>query len=182
MISILLMALLLFQSVPQQPSRPTEPTDQMPLPNLDYFVGAWTFEWNVPESPLGPAGKLKGKETYKKIAAGKYESTIEGEGPTGAIKGSASTDYNEKQKQVTRSETGLFGNQMLKKNGPIGGDLGGYYTIFWETEPIRKNGKTIKLKGKTMLLSPAHYRLLVMISVDDGPYTNFGSPWFRKAE
>ncbi len=169
------------QQSAQQPSRPTEPTDPMPPPNMDYFVGSWTFEWNVPESPLGPAGKIKGKETYKKTSDGVYESEIEGEGPEVAFKGRATTNYNEKERQVTRSETGLFGVSLVK-TGPIGGDLGGYYTIFWETQPIRKNGKTIKLKGKTLMLSPANYRLQVQISVDGGPYANFGNPWFRKTE
>ncbi|MGE0884606.1 MAG: hypothetical protein AB7P14_13750 [Blastocatellales bacterium] len=182
MFRILILALLFFPQSPQQPSRPTNPDDPMPPPNMDYFVGAWEFDWNVPESPLGPAGKLKGRETYKKINASTYESLIEGEGPAGAIKGSATTVYNEKEKQVFRTETGMFGNLQLKKSGPIGGDLGGYYTIFWETEPIKKGGKTIRLKGKTLMLSPAHYRLQVQISVDDGPYTNFGNPWFRKSD
>lgn len=163
-----------------QTPRPTDPNDPMPPPNMDYFLGAWTFEWNVPESPLGPAGKLKGKETYAKGGKpGTYESLIEGEGPSGTIKGSASTIYNEKEKTVTRSETGLFGVAMTK-TGPIGGDLGGYYTIYWETAPVVKAGKTIRLKGKTLMLSPAHYRLQVTISVDGGPFTNFGNPWFRK--
>lgn len=148
---------------------------------MDYFVGEWTFDWNAPESPLGPAGKYKGKETYKKVNASTYESVIEGEGPAGAFKGRATTVYDEKEKLVTRSETGLFGVSM-KKSGPIGGDLGGYYTIFWETEPIKKGGKTVKLKGKTLMLSPANYRLQVQISVDGGPYTNFGNPWFHKTE
>ena len=171
-----------FHPPAQQPSRPTEPTDAMPLPNMDYFVGAWSFEWNVPESPLGPAGKIKGVETYKKSVGGAgYESEIVGEGPQGAFKAHAITVYNEKEKTVTRSETGIFGIK-LEKSGPIGGDLGGYYTIFWETAPVKKDGKTIKLKGKTQMLSPAHYRLQVQISVDGGPYTNFGSPWFRKTE
>lgn len=170
------------QSAPPQQSRPTEPTDAMPPPNLDYFLGAWSFEWNVPESPLGPAGKVKGTETYKKAAnASTYESEIVGEGPLGAFKGRATTNYNEKEKLVSRFETGIFG-VTLTKSGPIGGDLGGYYTIFWESAPIKKDGKTIKLKGKTLMLSPAHYRLTVQISVDGGPYTNFGNPWFRKAE
>ncbi len=182
MIRILFLALLLLQQPAQQPARSTDPNDPMPPPNLDYFVGAWAFDWNVPESPLGPAGKLKGKETYQKTADGKYESIIEGEGPAGKLKGKATTDYNEKQKQVTRTETGLLGNLVMKKSGPIGGDLGGYYTIFWETEPLKIKGKTVKLKGKTLMLSPAYYRLQVQISVDDGPYTNFGNPWFRKAE
>lgn len=179
MIKALILALLLFQQ-PAPQSRPTNPDDPMPPPNLDYFVGTWTFDWNVPESPLGPAGKLKGKETYKRLADGKYESVIEGEGPAGALKGKATTEYNEKQKHVMRTENGFFGNFVLKKAGPIGGDLGGYYTIFWETEPLKINGKTVRLKGKTLMLSPANYRLQVQISVDGGEYSNFGNPWFRK--
>jgi hypothetical protein len=154
----------------------------MPPPNLDYFVGVWSFDWNVPESPLGPAGKFKGTETYRKNVAGTgYESEIVGEGPQGRFKGQATTVYDEKAKMVTRSLSGLFG-VAISSSGPIGGDLGGYYTIFWETSPIKKEGKTIRLKGKTQMLSPAHYRLQVQISVDGGPYTNFGNPWFTKVE
>ncbi len=182
--TLLLLQPLFLQTAPtqpnQQPKRATEPGDPMPPPDMDYFLGTWSFEWNVPESPLGPAGKLKGKETYKKAPKeGSYESQIEGEGPLGAIKGRATTVYNEKERLVTRSETGLLGAAM-SRTGPIGGDLGGYYTIHWETLPVVKGGKTVRLKGKTQMLSPAHYRLQVTISVDGGPFTNFGSPWFRK--
>jgi hypothetical protein len=180
MIALILSLLLFGQPAVQQP-RPTDPSDPMPPPNLDYFLGAWSFEWNVPESPLGPAGKFKGTETFRKNSSGDYESEIVGEGPRGAFKGRATTAYNDKEKLVTRSETGLFGASIVK-SGPIGGDLGGYYTIFWESEPIKKAGHTIKLKGKTLMLSPANYRMQVQISVDGGPYTNFGNPWFRKAE
>ncbi len=181
LICTIILALLLFQQTPQQPSRPTEPTDEMPPPNMDYFLGAWEFDWNVPESPLGPAGKLKGKETFKKINAAKYESIIEGESPLGGVKGRATTEYDEKAKTVTRRVTGLFGVSTVM-TGPIGGDLGGYYTIHWESAPIKKEGKTVKLKGKTQMLSPAHYRVLIQISVDGGPYTNFGNPWFRRVD
>src|SRR5262249_10403557 len=188
MMQILLLFLLLIQpplqqaaSPAQQPSRPTEPTDPMPPPDLNYFRGTWALEWNVPESPLGAAGKLKGTETFRKASDGSFESVISGAGPQGAFKGHATTKYNEKEKIVTRSETGLFGLN-LTTSGPIGGDLGGYYTIYWESAPIKKDGKIIKLKGKTQMLSPAHYRLQVQISVDGAPYTSFGNPWFRKTE
>ena len=37
--------------------RPTNSTDPMPLFDFDeYFIGRWTFEWDVPEGPLGPDG------------------------------------------------------------------------------------------------------------------------------
>jgi hypothetical protein len=179
MICLLVLALLVF---PQQPSRPTEPSDPMPPPNLDYFLGAWSFEWNLPESPLGPGGKIRGTETYRKIpGSAQYESEIAGEGPEGIIKGRATTILDEEKKIVTRSETGLFGAAMTK-TGPIGGDLGGYYTIFWETEPFKKAGKSIKLKGRTLMFSPANYRLQVQISVDGGPFTSLGNAWFTKTD
>jgi hypothetical protein len=181
MIVVLLLVAFLFQQ-PQQPNRPTQPSDPMPPPNLDYFVGAWSFDWNVPESPLGPAGKMKGTETYKKILSGqKYGSEIQGEGPDGTFQGRAITSYDEKEKLVTRYEIFSYGVSAFK-SGPIGGDLGGYYTIYWESAPFKKNGKVIKLKGKTQMLSPAHYRLFLEISVDGGPYTSLGNPWFRKLD
>ena len=189
MTSFLLLALLFLQPLAYQTgsagttqtqSRATEPGDPMPPPNMDYFLGTWLFEWNVPESPLGPAGKMKGKETYTKSAKdGSYESKVEGEGPSGSFKGSATTIYNEKDRVVTRSESALFGTALTMK-GPIGGDLGGYYTIHWEAGPVTKAGKTVRLKGKTLMLSPAHYRLQVTISIDGGPFTNYGSAWFRR--
>jgi len=180
--SVLILALLLLQQPAQQTSRPTEPTDPMPPPNMDYFLGSWSFDWNVPDSPLGPGGKIKGKETYKKILNGPvYESEIEGEGPEGPFRSRAITSYNEAEKIVTRFEVDSSGLSVLK-TGPIGGDLGGYYTIFWESTQIKKNGYTIKLRGKTQMFSPANYRLQVEISVDGGPYKNFGNPWFRKVD
>ena len=179
MIQVLFLIALLFA---QQPSRPTQPTDPMPPPNLDYFLGSWSFDWNVPESPLGPAGKLKGTETFKKILSGqRYESEIQGEGPEGPFQGRAITSYDDKEKVVTRYEIFSYGLTAFK-SGSIGGDLGGYYTIYWESASFMKNGKSIKLKGKTQMLSPAHYRLFVDISVDGGPYTSLGNSWFRKVD
>jgi len=63
---VLAAAVTLFaqQAAPQAPKgqmpelgRPTQTTDTVPLFNFDeYFLGGkWTFEWLVPESPLGPA-------------------------------------------------------------------------------------------------------------------------------
>lgn len=166
----------------QQPSRPTSPDDPMPPPDMDYFVGTWSFDWNVPESPLSPAGKIKGTETYRKgKGEGVYESLIVGSSPLGDFKGSAVTSYSQKERTVDRTDDVLFGTKV-RLSGPIGGDLGGYYTIFWESAPIKKGGKTIILKGKTMMLSPASFRLQMRISVDGGPFTNYGNPWFTKVE
>jgi hypothetical protein len=180
--ALLFLVLLLMQQTSPQQSRPTDPRDPMPPPDMDYFIGTWTFDWNVPESPLGPGGKIKGTEICKKVA-GKdtYESEIKGEGPNGSFKGRATTSYNAAEKMVTRREDDFVGISTVK-SGPIGGDLGGYYTIYWESTPIKKGGKVTKLKGKTLMLSPAHYKLQVEISVDGGPYTSLGNAWYRKTD
>ncbi len=34
--------------------RPTKSEDELPPLNVDcYFTGKWTFEWDIPEGPLG---------------------------------------------------------------------------------------------------------------------------------
>jgi hypothetical protein len=179
MIWLILISLLFFF---QQPSGKTKPSDKMPPPDMDYFVGTWSFEWNVPDSALGPGGKMKGTETYKKaMPSGVYESEIQGEGPQGPFQGRALTSYDPDQKLVSRYETYSYGLSVLK-TGPIGGDLGGYYTIYWESQPIKKDGHVIKMKGKTLMRSPASYRVETQISIDDGPFSSYGSPWFEKQD
>ena len=73
-------------------------------------------------------------------------------------------------------------SSSVLKTGPIGGDLGGYYTVYWEATPINKDGHVIKLKGKTLMRSPASYRVEVQISTDGGPYTSLGNPWFQRQD
>ena len=52
--------------------RPTKVGDDLPPFNFDaYFPGAWTFEWDMPEGPLGPSGQVTGTTVYKVIEAGR---------------------------------------------------------------------------------------------------------------
>ena len=38
--------------------RPTKVGDELPLFDFDgYFAGKWTFEWDMPEGPLGESGQ-----------------------------------------------------------------------------------------------------------------------------
>ena len=64
--------------------RPTQETDKVPVFDFDYFVGKWTFEWEVPEGPLGPGGTIKGTTTYRKIDDTFYEADTDATGPTGS--------------------------------------------------------------------------------------------------
>src|SRR4029079_16809053 len=64
--------------------RPTKSTDALPLFDFSsYFTGRWTFEWDVPESILGPAGTVTGTTTYTRIDDTFFEAATEAAGPAG---------------------------------------------------------------------------------------------------
>ena len=160
--------------------RPTESTDAVPLFDFDtYFLGKWTFEWSMPESPLGPAGPYSGTTTVSKIDDMFYEAITEGEGPAGNFKVREVIAYQKQNKTLARQVTDSRGFSYLQA-GPVGGDLGGIYNIHFDSEPFTVNGKTVRVKHTLHLISPLNYRVATAISVDGGPFTNLGTPWWRK--
>jgi len=161
--------------------RPTEGTDTVPLFDFDtYFLGKWTFEWSMPESPLGPAGPYTGTTVISKVDGRFYEAVTEGEGPSGAFKARELLAYHKENKVMARHVTDSRGFSYMQF-GPVGGDLGGIYNIHFDSAPFTVNGKSVRLRHELRLLSPLNYRVSSAISVDGGPYTNIGTPWFRKA-
>lgn len=192
-LALLLLALHFPGGVAQQPDgqlpkgqmpnlgRPTNKNDPMPIINFEeYFVGTWSFEWDVPESPLGPAGQIRGTEVYRPGLEGRfYESEIEGADPQGPFKGRATIIYHPTNKFVARYETDTRGLALFRA-GPIGGDLGGYYTIYYESAPFVHSGRVVRMKTTTLLLSPVHFKVRAQISVDGGPFVSYGNPWWRK--
>jgi len=173
------------QQVPkgQMPTlgRPTEGTDAVPLFDFDtYFLGKWTFEWNMPESPIAPAGPYSGTTTVSKIDDTFYEANTEGEGPNGAFKIREIIAYNKQNKTLARQVIDSRGFNYLQF-GPVGGDLGGIYNIHFDSSPFTVNGKSVRVRHVLHLLSPLNYRVASSISVDGGPFTNLGTPWWRKA-
>jgi hypothetical protein len=161
--------------------RPTEGTDTVPLFDFDtYFLGKWTFEWSMPDSPLGPAGPYSGTTTVSKLDGRFYEAITEGEGPAGKFKVREVIAYHKENKTLAREVTDSRGFSYLQF-GPVGGDLGGIYNIHFESAPFTANGKSVRVRHSLALLSPLNYRVASSISVDGGPFTNLGTPWWRKA-
>ena len=172
------------QQVPkgQMPTlgRPTQSDDQVPLLDFDaYFVGKWTFEWSMPETVLGLAGEYSGTTTYTRVSDGAYEAVTAGQGPAGAFTVRETISYQRQQKTVSRQITDSRGLGRVE-SGPVGGDLGGIYNLIYESAPFTYGGKTIRLKNTLRLMSPLAYRVAASISVDGGPFTNLGNPWWRK--
>ena len=184
-VALLVGAPVAAQQVPkgQMPTlgRPTETGDTVPLLDFDnYFLGKWTFEWSMPESVLGPAGPYSGTTTVTKLDGRFYEAISEGEGPAGTFKIREVIAYHRENKTLARTVTDSRGYSYFQF-GPVGGELGGIYNIHFESAPFTVNGKSVRLRHSLHLLSPLNYRVATGISVDGGPFTNLGTPWWRKA-
>ena len=161
--------------------RATDSNDKVPLFDFDaYFLGKWTFEWSMPESPLGPAGPYSGTTTVSKVNDTFYEALTDGEGPNGPFQIRETIAYHREHKTLARQVTDSRGFSYLQF-GPMGGDLGGIYNIHFESAPFTVSGKAVRIRNAMHLLSPLNYRVASSISVDGGPFTNLGTPWWRKA-
>ena len=161
--------------------RPTRHDDEQPLLDFDtYFLGApWTFEWNVPDGPLGEAGTIAGTTTYKALGGSKYEATTDGEGPGGKFTVKEAIDYRKDEKAMSRHVTDTRGF-AFDETATIGADLGGFYNILFESAPFPAGGHTVRMRHTMRLGAPLAYRVATSVSVDGGPFVNFGNPWWRK--
>jgi len=161
--------------------RPTKHDDEQPLLDFDaYFLGApWTFEWDVPEGPLGAAGRITGTTTYKALGGNNYEATTEAEGPDGKFTVKEVFDYQKESKVITRHVTDSRGF-VFDDTARVGADLGGFYNLLFESAPFKAGAHTLRIRRTMRLNAPLAYRVATTVSVDDGPFTNYGTPWWRK--
>ncbi len=164
--------------------RPTKGTDPQPIFDFaKYFVGEWRFEWDVPTSPFGEGGVIEGTEIFKAMdPEGRYfESEIRAQSPDGPFTTQAVMIYLKDAKVVSRVETDSRKFTVIK-SGIVGGDLGGYYNIHYESAPFLVNGTTVRLRTTTHLFSPIQFNVRTQISVNGGPFKNFGNPWWKRVD
>lgn len=160
--------------------RPTKNDDAMPLFNFDeYFLGKWTFEWNAPESIFGSGGPVTGATVYKKLSDGFYEALTEATAPDGPFTLREVIAYQRDYRTAARYVTDSRGFSYLQ-SAKVGGDLGGYFNMYFESAPFTYKGKTLRLRNGLRLLSPVQYRNVVTLSVDGGPFQNMSDPWWKK--
>jgi len=146
-----------------------------------YFVGTWTFEGVLPESPLGEAGDFIGTETVRHVSDCTYESTLDATVAERAVTITTRMFYDRQMHYLLRIEDDSRGFELLKM-GRVGGDPGGFFSHHWEAPAVTSGGETVRLGGRTYITSPFAYRLQLRIAVDDGPFTNFGSIWWDRVE
>ena len=160
-------------------NRPTTKEDPEWIFDPDYFLGSWDLEWEAPESVLGSAGTLTGRITFKHVDPCYYEGDLQGKGPDGGFRSKIQFLADPTNRWMTWIEADSRGFTLIK-SGRMGGDLGGYFTHFWEAPVFTYKGKKVRIKGTNFLGSPAAFRYRSQISVDGSPYENFGTAWFRK--
>jgi hypothetical protein len=162
-------------------TRPTTEKDPPPPFNPDYFVGAWTMEYEAPDSPLSPEGTHTGTVTFKHVDGCFYEGELTAKGPGGAYKTKIQIMYDPAAKYLTWIETDSRGYTLFKP-GTIGADSGGYFTHYFETQSFTagKDTREFHLKGSTFLASPTNFRVRRSISTSGERYMNLGEMWFRK--
>ncbi len=160
--------------------RPTKPGDALPPFNAEeYFPGTWHFEWDVPEGALGESGRVEGVTTYKALGNGRFDVTTTATGAWGNFTVHEVLTYDKQQKTVARTVDDSRGF-AYQQTGTIGGDLGGFWNIYLEGTPFTFNGHTVRIKHSLRLLSPYNYKVGITVSVDNGPFKNYGNPWWRK--
>jgi hypothetical protein len=149
--------------------------------NPDYFIGRWTFEWNVPDFGLASAGLVTGTYTIKRLEGCFYDGTMEVEGPDGKYTGTVLLAYDPRKSYLTWYESDSRGFSLLKV-GPVGGDPGGYFTYSWETPPVTVKGHTFRFAGTTLMSARGSFRYRPSISLDGIEWVSYGNPWFTKVE
>ena len=161
----------------------TKEIDAQPKFNMDYFVGEWTFESNMSESPLAPGGPVSGSETIRNAWDGRFwDITIKGEGPDGPFTGKGVIIYQDTFAGQFYTRYEFTRGVALLRTGNLGCDLGGTCSLYSETPPFEHNGSRIQLRGRYYLTSPFSYRVATEISVDKGDYRNLGTIQYLKDE
>ena len=160
----------------------TAETDAQPKFDMDYFVGEWTFESTMSDSPLGMGGPVSGRETVRNTWDGRFwDLAIAGEGPEGPFSGQGVMMFQDTfaGQSFARYEFTTPGVATLK-TGLVGCDAGGSCNLLFETPPFEHQGSLLQLTGRYYLVSPFRYRVTTQISIDKGAYRNLGTVWYAK--
>jgi len=160
-------------------NRTTLNNDQEAPFDPDYLIGRWKFEYEVPESALGPEGTISGTETIQYSGACLYEGSIQAKGPAGPFTIKATMLYDPSAHYMVTLERDSRGFEVLK-SGRVGGDGGGFYTHAWQAAPFTFKGKKVRLKGSTFMSSPINLRRRTEISEGSDPFVNLGTAWFQR--
>jgi hypothetical protein len=109
----------------------------------------------------------------------RFQADTTATGPGGAFTIHEEINYQKEAKTLSRQIADSRGFTYTQ-SGTIGGDLGGIYNILLDGTSFTYNGHAIRIKQAIRTMSPFNYKVATSVSVDGGPYRNYGNPWWRK--
>jgi hypothetical protein len=143
---------------------------KMPKPGpeherLNYFSGKWNFEFEMKESPFGPAGKVAGTDRNEMMPGGFFLiSHSKGKGTMGEIRGLAIFGYDNDEKLYSYYSVNNWGEKELSK-GTVQGD-----TWTWNAES-EMGGKDVKTRFTVKEVSRTSYTMKFDVSSDSTAWT-----------
>lgn len=159
-------------------NRSTTKDDPLWVFDADYFVGTWKLEFDGPDTAMGT--DVNGTLTIAHVEGCDYEGTLQATSVEGPYTAKIQIVNDPSRQWLTWIENDSRGFTLVR-SGFVGGDLGGYFTHFWEHSPVvTAKGQKARLVGNTFMASPAAFQLRAQLSVDGGPYSSMGILWFRK--
>jgi hypothetical protein len=146
------------------------PTPLTPGPEhqkLGYFVGKWSSEGTMAESPFGPGGKVTSKDVCEWFE-GKFAVVCKADGstPTGKVKSIGIMSYSPEEKVY--GYYGLDSTGMAMMSVPRGTLTGDTWTYADES---MMGGKKIKSRYILKQLSPEAYSFRWEVLGEDGKWT-----------
>jgi hypothetical protein len=142
---------------------------------VDYFAGAWQFEYVGRESPV-TAGPRTGTLTFtRKGAPNVLEMQTIGQTDAGAaFKESGTFEWKETDQSVAIRER--VGRVDLVHNGTWASPL----SIRTESQPVKAGNQTIRVRRNYSIISAGSFSLAEEISIDAGPFQRLGNATFGK--
>ena len=156
-------------------ARPRADIQPQQKQSLDYFVGAWEFNYVGRDSALAPAPR-KGTITFTKAADGKsLNAMIDGTTDAGAYKDTATVTFDEATKTLTFAEKLANGTKLNSK-----GDWSSPIAIRFAIDPVTIKGQKLQLRRTISVVSAHSFTIAEELSEDGGPFVRLGSAVFAK--
>jgi hypothetical protein len=145
---------------------------------LGYFVGKWTSEGEMKESPFGPGGKVTATDNCEWFE-GRFAVVCrsEGKGPTGPTKGIGIMGYNADQKVYTYY--GIDNTAMVMASVPHGTVQGDTWTY---TDESMMGGQKMKSRFVIKTQSPTSYSFTWEMQGSDGKWMPVMQGTSKKAQ
>lgn len=144
---------------------------KMPKPGpeqerLKYFLGKWNFEFEMKQTPFGPAGKVEGTDRNEMMPGGFFLiSHSKGKGTMGEIRGLSIFGFDTDEKVYTYYSVNNWGESELAK-GTVEGN-----TWTWNAES-QIGGKDVKTRFTVNEVSPTFYTMKFDAMSDSTSWTS----------